>query len=75
MINVVEDVLKNHTEDEVIAYLHNGMKNISKVLDDAVTKQNLMEIGAISPAIAQYTAILKGLKDANDLRKAEQRLH
>lgn len=74
MINIVEDILKNHSEDEIIAYLHSGMKSISKVLDDAVAKQNLMEIGAISPVIAQYTAILKGLKDAYDLRKAEQNL-
>ena len=70
MVNIVEDMLAKHNEAEIIDYLYNGMSGINKILDDAVDKQNLMEIGAITPLISQYTAILKGLKKQNDLREA-----
>ena len=70
MINIIDDMLNKHSEEEIIEYLYNGMSGIDKILDDAVGKQNLMEIGAIAPLITQYTAILKGIKKKNDLRNA-----
>lgn len=70
MINIVDDMLAKHSEAEIIEFLYNGMSGIAKILDDAVDKQNLMEIGAIAPNIAQYTAILKGIKKQNELREA-----
>ena len=70
MVNIVEDMLAKHNEAEIIDYLYTGMSGINKILDNAVDKQNLMEIGAITPLISQYTAILKGLKKQNDLREA-----
>lgn len=70
MINIIDDMLNKHSEEEIIEYLYNGMSGINKILDDAVDKQNLMEIGAIAPLITQYTAILKGIKKKNDLRNA-----
>lgn len=69
-MNIVEDILEKHSEEEIIEYLYTGMSGINKILDDAVDKQNLMEIGAIVPLITQYTAILRGLKKKNDLRNA-----
>lgn len=70
MISIVDDMLSKHSEEEIIEYLYSGMSGINKILDDAVDKQNLMEIGAITPLITQYTAILRGMKKQNDLRNA-----
>lgn len=69
-MNIVEDILEKHSDEEIIEYLYTGMSGINKILDDAVDKQNLMEMGAITPLITQYTMILKGLKKKNDLRNA-----
>jgi flagellar motor component MotA len=69
MINIAEDIVKNHDMDEIIEFLYDGLKSANKTLEDSVNKQNLMELGAIAPALAQYAAVLKIIKNLNDLRK------
>lgn len=70
MIDIVDDMLTKHNEKEIIEFLYTSMSKVTKLLDDAIKEQNLMEIGTIIPAITQNTAILKGLKKQNDMREA-----
>lgn len=70
MINIADDMVKNHNRDEIVEFLYDGLKSVNKILEDAVSKQNLMELGTITPILVQYAAILKIIKNENDLHKA-----
>lgn len=65
-VDLVEDILSKHTDEEVIEFLYSSMSSICTVLNEAVDNQNLMSIGSTLPAIVQNTAILRGLKRKND---------
>lgn len=65
-------MVKNHNRDEIVEFLYDGLKSVNKILEDAVSKQNLMELGTITPILVQYAAILKIIKNENDLHKAKQ---
>ncbi len=73
-IDIAKDIIVKHTEREIIEYLYAGMSKVCKTLNGAITKQNLMEVGSVAPALGVYKDVLKEMKNANDLRALQKQL-
>lgn len=72
MIDIAKEIAEKHSQDEIIEFLYECMKSVNKTLSDATKNQNLIEVGAVVPVVSQCTAVLKNIKNANDLRKLDQ---
>lgn len=70
MINVIEEIVARHKDSEVVELVYRDLFQVQKMLEAAVTDQNLMAIGSISPVIDRDVEILKALKKRNDERAA-----
>lgn len=69
-INLVEEVLK-HTDEEIVEYLYGLAANMHRQYNSVEDPQWLL---ALCGEIDQMYAVLRGLKQRNDSRRAENSL-
>lgn len=69
-INLVDEVLK-HTDDEIIEYLYGLASDLRRQYNGVEDPQRLL---VASGEVDQLYAVLRGLKQRNDSRKAENSL-
>ncbi len=69
-INLVDEVLK-HTDEEIIEYLYGLIANLHRQYSSAEDPQRLL---TSCGEVDQMYAVLRGLKQRNDSRRAENSL-
>lgn len=59
--SIIDDAVKNKTNQDVVSLLAKNLRRLSKELDDAITENNIGKIGEISANLAIYNDIAQSL--------------
>lgn len=69
-MDLIDDMLAKHSDDEIIAYLYSLLSSTNKSFNDAIMDENRVLMGSCYPNYSQAATILQKLKRRNDERQA-----